>query len=128
VALYMAFIFVLSSIPRPPDLPGGMTDVRGHALLYSGLGALLVRAWAGGWDRPVSLVVALTAVMVATLYGISDEIHQHFVPPREPDIRDVAADAVGAAIAAGVLYARAYMADVVRKRGRAAEAERRRGV
>ncbi len=31
-----------------------------------------------------------------SLYGVSDEVHQLFVPRRQFDVRDLAADAVGA--------------------------------
>lgn len=105
VALYMTFIFILSSIAHPPELPSAVADARGHALLYCGLGALLVRAQAGGWRRPITVAVAVAAVLGATLYGISDEIHQHFVPPRQAEAGDVLADAIGATAAAGALYA-----------------------
>ena len=134
----MIFIFWLSSISRPPDLPGGVSDKAAHGLLYCGLGALLVRARAGGWRRPVTLGIAAGAIVVATLYGISDEIHQYFVPPRQVEVRDVLADALGASVAAGALYIwsciahakrpRVPAADERRTRARAAEAERRRGV
>ena len=80
VALYMVFIFWLSSISRPPDLPRGVSDKAAQGSWYCGLGALLVRARAGGWRRPVTLRIAAGAIVVATLYGISDEIHQYFVP------------------------------------------------
>jgi hypothetical protein len=138
VALYMMFIFWLSSISRPPDLPAGVSDKAAHGFLYCGLGALLVRARAGGWRRPVTLGIAAAAIVVATLYGISDEIHQYFVPPRQVEVRDVLADAIGASVAAGVLYIwscivhakrpRAAAAEAPPTRASAAEAERRRGV
>jgi len=124
----MAFIFVLSSISRLPALPAGLTDKSGHALLYCGLGALLVRARAGGWRRPVTRGIAVTAVVAATAYGVTDEIHQHFVPPRQSEPADVLADALGAAAAAGALYAYSRAAEAKRQRGCGAEAERRRGV
>ena len=38
----------------------------------------------------------LAVIVLGTLYGVSDEIHQSFVPPRTPDILDVAADSAGA--------------------------------
>ena len=117
VVLHMMFIFVLSSMSSPPTLPGGLGDKSGHALLYCGLGALLVRAWAGGWRRPVTWGTAVAAVAAATLYGVTDEIHQHFVPHRQTDFADVLADAVGAGAAAGALYVRSRAAESARRRG-----------
>jgi len=138
VALYMMFIFWLSSISRPPDLPSGISDKAAHLLLYSGLGALLVRARAGGWRRPVTIGIAAAAIVMATLYGITDEVHQHFVPPREAEARDILADALGASLAAGALYTwsritspkrpRVTVAEPPRTPARTAEAKRRRGV
>ena len=124
----MAMIFALSSIAHPPDLPAAVSDKSAHALLYFGLGALLVRARAGGWRRPVTLAVAVVAVVWATVYGASDEMHQHFVPPRQTELTDLLADAVGAAGAAATLYAWSRIAQTGRTRAGGAEAERRRGV
>ena len=107
VGLYMALIFGLSSISQFPDVPGTgfeHADKIVHLLLYGGLSALIVRARAGGWTKRTTAGVAVSAVIIATLYGVSDEIHQHFVPFRQTDARDLAADAVGAALAAGLLY------------------------
>jgi VanZ family protein len=101
----MALIFGLSSISRPPDLPGAIGDKLGHALLYFGLAALMVRAMAGGWRRPFGAGTAVAAFSYATIYGVTDEIHQIFVPPRTADIADLMADAAGAAAAVALLYA-----------------------
>lgn len=38
------------------------------------------------------------AVVIACLYGISDEFHQSFTPGREPTLRDVLIDTLGASI------------------------------
>ena len=38
---------------------------------------------------------AVSAIFMALLYGISDEIHQTFTPGREPRIRDVFFDTIG---------------------------------
>lgn len=105
VAGYMGLIFWLSSISEPPDLPGEMSDKGGHLVLYFGLSALVVRALAGGWRARVTMAAACLAVVIATAYGVTDELHQHFVPPRQMDLWDVAADAGGAAIAALGAYA-----------------------
>ena len=55
--------------------------------------------------------VVLIAVLLTSLYGIADEIHQMFVPNRAPDPNDVLADAAG-----GLLGALACVAIVARRR------------
>ena len=99
----MAFIFALSSIATPPALPGGV-DKDLHALLYAGLGSLVVRASSGGWRRPVVARTVLLATLFCALYGVSDEFHQWFVPPRQVEALDVVADTVGGGLAALALY------------------------
>ncbi|MGD8768566.1 MAG: VanZ family protein, partial [Desulfobacterales bacterium] len=42
----------------------------------------------------VKLMVILSVVL-SSLYGVSDEIHQYFVPFREADLLDVLADTLG---------------------------------
>jgi len=41
-------------------------------------------------------VLILLSVVSASFYGISDEIHQYYVPSRNADILDVIADILGA--------------------------------
>jgi VanZ family protein len=60
----------------------------------------------------------LLAAALGTLYGVSDEIHQHFVPPRTPDILDVVADSIGACLGASVMT---LVARLLRGRLRALE-------
>jgi VanZ family protein len=108
VLLQMALIFVLSSLIQPPELPGAgieHLDKYVHVALYAGLSALFIRARSGGWSRPVTLGAALSAVIFSIAYGVTDEIHQYFVPTRQMDALDLVADSIGAALAAGVLYA-----------------------
>ena len=70
-------------------------DKVGHAAAYAVLGGLLRLATGRAW----------LAVLLSTLFGISDEIHQYFVPGRMADVFDVVADAVGALIGAlGVAF------------------------
>ena len=97
----MALIFGLSSIPSPPITPAG-TDKVLHALLYAGLGALLSRAIAGG-DGLTPGTVARAALW-GGLYGVSDELHQYFNPPRSVEALDVVADTIGAALGGGAVY------------------------
>jgi hypothetical protein len=97
VLVHMAFIFFASSIPDVGALPGGVSDKTVHFWVYGLLGLLLFRALAGGSMTGLTWPRAGGAVLLAMLYGISDEFHQAFVPGRTPDIRDVAADTLGAA-------------------------------
>jgi VanZ family protein len=103
VLLVMGLIFYFSSLPDPGGPPGGISDKTAHVLIYAALGASLVRALAGGRMTAMTLTRILLAAALGTLYGVSDEIHQHFVPPRTPDILDVAADSVGALAGATVM-------------------------
>lgn len=101
----MAFIFALSSIAHPPTPPSIISDKEIHAALYAVLSFLVLRAMTSGWAEGVTLRSVLLAVVICTLYGASDELHQHFVPPRQMDAFDLLADAVGSTIAAAALYA-----------------------
>ncbi len=48
------------------------------------------------------------ALVIAVIYGLSDEFHQSFVPGRNADLLDVITDAAGAA--AGLWAARRFRA------------------
>jgi VanZ family protein len=100
VILYCALIFGLSSVSHVPNLPGGLNDKTGHLLLYSGLGFLVTRALTRGASR-LSFWIVLGTVALVAAYGLSDETHQLFVPMRTFDLKDLLADAVGAACGTG---------------------------
>ncbi len=97
--LWMAALFYLSSqpsLPTPQWFPH--QDKLVHAIAYAILGALLLLCMpmkAGGF-MPQQ---ALAATLIASLYGISDEFHQSFVPGRQADVLDWAADTGGALLA-----------------------------
>ena len=115
VVLYCALIFVLSSVSDVPSLPGDMSDKTGHGLLYLGLGFLVARALAGGLGQPLRLGMVAVSIVLSTVYGLSDECHQWFVPSREFDLRDLTADAVGASIGAGVSWLCGIIGPVLRR-------------
>jgi VanZ family protein len=101
--LWMALIFILSSMPSSDGAPGlGDWDKLAHMIAYGGLAWLIGRALfhdsAIGWKQ------IILVVLLATLYGVTDEFHQSFVPGRESSIGDLAADAGGALLAACLLY------------------------
>lgn len=99
----MAGIFLLSSRSNLPDLDGGrdIQSIAGHFGAYAALGASLAifLRWLG-WS-PVRAL--LTAIVLATLYGVTDEFHQSFVPNRMTDPKDLLVDFLGAT--AGALAA-----------------------
>ena len=99
---WMALIFFLSS---QPDVPApelfSQQDKVAHLLAFGVLGLLLAFALtppaAASWRR----VLLITALV--TVYGITDELHQYFVPGREASIWDVLADGVGGFLAGALL-------------------------
>jgi len=102
VGLMLAVIFGASSIPNLTTLPGNISDKSGHSIGYGLLGILILRALAGGRLREVTWRRGIAAIVLATLYGVTDEFHQLFVPGRSADRYDVLADCVGATIGAAL--------------------------
>lgn len=96
---YAGMIFLLSSVSRLPSLPGAGGDKWAHSATYAGLALVVLRAIVRGRWRELSFGHLITALLLATAYGATDELHQLFVPGRMADLRDLAADAIGAAIA-----------------------------
>ena len=96
VALYAAGIFAFSSIPAGPvfRVPLPAADKVFHFLLFFFFAALLYRALPG--PKPPRWRGALAAALIAALYGVTDEIHQAFVPGRTASVWDWLADAAGA--------------------------------
>lgn len=95
VVLHMGAIFLASSTPDPVTLPGRFTDKLAHMAVYALLGALVARAAAGGLPAVTSRHLVI-AVVLSTIYGLTDEWHQSFVPQRTADPFDLIADAIGA--------------------------------
>jgi VanZ family protein len=99
-AAHMCAIFLLSSMSHPPQLETGYDlSTLAHLLEYALLGFLLSTAL--GVEKKKIFV----AVMIAGIYGVTDEVHQFFVPGRVASIYDAAADLIGSAAgAASVLF------------------------
>lgn len=98
-AMWAALILVLTSIPSPPEAPGGIPhlDKIVHFVLYAGLGWLSTRALRT--RRPMTLAVLLLCLV---FFAAVDEWHQRFFA-RDPALLDWIADVVGAS--AGMLAA-----------------------
>lgn len=97
----MAAIFAASSLSQPPAAAAAVDDGVWHGLGYGLLAALLLRGLAAARLEAVTGRAALLAAALATSYGVTDELHQWFVPGRTAEWSDLAADAAGAAAASG---------------------------
>ncbi len=100
VVLWAVVIFAVSARPGS-TLPGGYS-VQGHLGEYFILGGLLFRALSA---RRTARYAVVLAVILASIYGITDEVHQHFVVMRTPDVTDWGLDTVGAFLGAMTAYA-----------------------
>jgi VanZ family protein len=103
VALYAGTIFYLSHQPHPDDnLPSFLfeefSDKFLHAVEYSILALLCYRAFRWGSGPVVARQAVLLAIVTASVYGMTDEVHQAFIPFRESGWEDWLADTIGATI------------------------------
>lgn len=98
-----ALIFALSQQPSLPDIPGGIPDWVAHGLEYGFFALTLAfgatRGFAAERRTPGRVSVAL---LIASLYGVSDEFHQSFVG-RDATVQDWLADTVGAMLMAALI-------------------------
>jgi VanZ family protein len=103
--LYAGAIFYLSAQSHPDEqLPSfllkDVSDKVLHAVEYAVLGGLCYRAFRWGVNGQVASYALLFAIVMASLYGMTDEVHQFFVPFRESSWLDWLADTAGAIVGA----------------------------
>jgi VanZ family protein len=105
--LYAAVIFHFSSESNPlPQLTTRVWDKALHAIEYGGLAVLLSRAFRGeGIARARSIIFAL---VTASVYGATDELHQLFTPGRDSSVLDWTADTAGAVIGSALFPLRHF--------------------
>lgn len=89
-------LFIQSSLPGSEHMP----DVRFfdkllHFVAYALLGILFFRAYETLPIKNNYKLLIFISIASATLYGISDEIHQYFVPSRYAEVADVVANTIG---------------------------------
>jgi len=94
-------LFLLSHQPnlRTPELGIEWQDKLFHCIAYWCYGATI--AWAlqtSAYRRAVWIIV------VGTVFAISDEWHQSFIPGRNAELADLIADIVGLSIAASISW------------------------
>lgn len=104
VFVWLAFVEVLTSLPGSAlptfsSLPP-WTDKVVHFCMYGMLGALLARVGVlENWSRRRMI---MTVVMVS-LFGVLDELHQLFIPGRVAGVGDWVMDTSGSATGFAVL-------------------------
>lgn len=108
---YSVAIFVVSSGPLPERLRPRFldflgSDKLGHLAIYAVWGALAawarLAAWPGaqGASRRGAILFGWIG---GTLYGLTDEIHQLWVPGRDAEAGDLVADSLGALAGAAAI-------------------------
>jgi len=119
VIAYMVMLFGFSSLSTLPSPPGEFSYYEVHVGAYAILGLLTLRALAKGRLRNVTWKVVCGAIAISSLYGVTDEYHQRFVPGREFDVMDMFADTLGSFAGAcavgawGIIRCRSETRDVV---------------
>jgi VanZ family protein len=95
--LYSLLIFGLSSIPQAklPRLDLLNFDKLNHLIEYTFYAMTLFLAFSNAKSEKIIKYAGLLTVITGLLFGISDEIHQIFVPGRECSLFDYAADICG---------------------------------
>jgi len=101
VFFVLSVIFYLSSLPPTeiPQIDFPYIDKIVHLLIYCALGFAISRALTASvrnyvsWEEYRSRIFA--SILLATLYGVSDELHQSYVPGRSVEFLDLVADAIG---------------------------------
>lgn len=101
-----ACIFYVSSLPGSVTLDYGFlrSDKVVHVLAFGLLSIFLRYALENSGLFVAGPTPYFLAVLIAASFGVTDEIHQAFVPGRAASFSDWTADAVGPAIFQGFLY------------------------
>ena len=74
-----------------------ISDKVAHVCLYAVLGVALGYAW----SRAPRLMAHTLLIAIGALYGVTDEVHQMYVPGRMADVRDWFADVAGLSLGYG---------------------------
>jgi len=96
----MGAIFFISHQPASsvvlPEIVN--IDKVAHMVVYAILAYCMIWAFHPPGCRRSTGKLSLATICFCTLYGVSDEFHQTFIPGRFPSVYDVVADGAGALI------------------------------
>lgn len=95
--IYCLAIYIQSDFPASEHIPSfEFSDKVVHFLAYAVMGVLFYRAYQTLRIIDNVKLLILLSIVSATLYGISDEVHQYYVPFRDASIFDAIANTLGA--------------------------------
>lgn len=105
VIVYSTLIFIVSSIPGTDISPDvGKYDKALHMLEYIILSALIFQALMRS-AKSISIgTISIFSTLFASVFGLTDEIHQYFVPLRYCDPIDFIFDCLGALVGPVLTY------------------------
>ena len=72
-----------------------------HMLAWAGLSFSLrlgTNTWVMKQKTKNQYYALLFLIIICSLYGVTDEVHQYFIPSRSSDLMDVIADSIGSII------------------------------
>jgi VanZ family protein len=105
ILIYTLLIFIQSAYPSPQRIPEFLyRDKVLHFAAFAVLGALFFRAFMTLRIKDRIYLVIILSILLSSLYGISDEIHQHYIPYRQSDPADAIADILGSVCGVLVYY------------------------
>ncbi|HRN25734.1 MAG TPA: VanZ family protein [Ignavibacteriaceae bacterium] len=103
--IYWLILFLLTSLPSSSAITIGVSDKIEHFGAYGLLsGILYLNLFFQNKFKVLKKYPATFTVLIASFYGLLDELHQLFVPGRSAEIFDWVADFSGAVV--GVLITR----------------------
>jgi len=109
VSVYALFIFAVSAQSRPFAFFGAarfVPDWAFHVVEYGLFGYFLAKAFQATFEFNSRFLLLVITLVFGTLYGLTDEWHQSFVPLRQASARDLAADAAGVLIGSFLMRVR----------------------
>jgi VanZ family protein len=107
VFFYALFIFFLSNRSYPNATLRFDTKLF-HPIEYTTLGIFWSVAWHNFSKQKRPFLIFLCVLTSGTLFAVSDEIHQGFIPGRNARIADVLLDSVSVALGCGLFMLATY--------------------
>lgn len=98
VVLYAATIVFVSSKSSLPSVR--LNDKVMHFIEYAAFAFLINRSILLLRPSTPPRIATLAAILFASFFGVTDEIHQRFVPGRDASVYDLVADAAGSLVGA----------------------------